>query len=95
MDQVLPCAICSDDQGQSSKNAAKAAGLPNVLAPYEFHSCHIAGFCFFLHEKKLYKTVSSVMEGFWLVGELESCLSVGGLEAAGAPLDAAKQPKQK
>lgn len=46
---------------------------------------------FTIKKKKLYK---AVMEGFWLVGELESCLSGEGLEAAGAPLDAAKQPKQ-
>lgn len=35
------------------------------------------------------------MEGFWIVGELESRLSIEGLEAAGALRDATKQPKQK
>ena len=66
-----------------------------MLALYEFHSGSIAGFCFFLHKKPLYNAVSPGMEGFWLVGDLESRLSVEGLEAAGAPLDATKQPKQK
>jgi len=43
----------------------------------------------------LYEAVSPVTEGCWLVGELESRLSVEGLEAAGALLDAAEQPEQE
>lgn len=82
---------------QWSKTTADAAGLPHGLAPHGLHSNSLAGFSFFLHKKKkmLYEAISPVTEAFGLVGEVESSVSAEGLQAAGAPPDATKQPKPK
>lgn len=50
---------------------------------------------FFTKKKMLYEAISPVTEAFGLVGEVESSVSAEGLQAAGAPPDATKQPKPK
>lgn len=57
----------------------------------------LLAFPFFFTKKKkmLYEAISPVTEAFGLVGEVESSVSAEGLQAAGAPPDATKQPKPK
>lgn len=54
---------------------------------WNFTAAAVLALAAFLHKTPtLYKAVSPVTEGFWLVGELERRLSVEGMEAAGALL---------